>query len=47
VSGVSPGVNETDPNRRPTNAAGDAVGRVSQVSDPVGVLRQEDEIVAP
>jgi len=47
VSGVSPEVNETDPNRRPTNAAGDAIGRVSQVSDPVVVLRHEDEIVAP
>ena len=47
MSGVSPEVNETDPNRRPTNAAGDAIGRVSQVSDPVVVLRHEDEIVAP
>jgi len=44
VSGVTPGVIETDPNRRPTNAAGDAIGRVSQVSDPIVVLRHEDEV---
>ena len=44
MSGVSPGVIETDPNRRPTNAAGDAIGRVSQVSDPIVVLRHEDEV---
>jgi hypothetical protein len=34
----------TKQKRCPTNAAGDAIGRVSQVSDPIVVLRHEDEV---
>src|SRR3954452_557429 len=42
VSNVDTSTALAGANRCPTNAVGDAIGRVSQVSDPIVVLRHED-----